>query len=279
MDYRTSNPFADTAALHFPTASKSHRAGQSASGDPYYGRRDFAKLCARFITHLFQCPDLPPTTGSPFDDPPIPLAKFIAYALHRSNVNESVVFSALYLLQRLKIRFPAAKDCDGMAGHRMFLPALRMVSQSRSSTDYWVDVGQGLFHREQVEGGERDLRYFLSNYVEIDAAALREFERLVRRDFAGRGPYPNYAETHTSFSRRPQRQATSIPAPIVVHPGGPLGPHTPGLSASTSTTPVMGMPVTPTGYPTHGAVTARAQKPPTVPQPGLIYARPQGYLW
>lgn len=249
-------------------------------GDPYYGRRDFAKLCARFIRHLFQCPDSPPTTGSPFDDPPIPLAKFIAYALHRSNMSDCMAFSALYLLQRLKIRYPAAKDGDGMAGHRMFLPALRIVSQSRSSTDYWVDAGGGLFHGDQVDGAERDLRYFLSNYVEIDPAALREFERLVRRDFAGRGPYPNYAETHASLPGKPLRQAASVPEVIAGHSRGTLGPHAPGLSTSASTTQVVGgMPVMPTGRPTHGAGIARMHKPPTVPQPGVLYAKPQGYLW
>ena len=192
-----------------------------------------------------------------------------------------MVFSALYLLQRLKNRFPTVRG-DGMAGHRMFLPALRMVSQSRSSTDYWVDVGGGLFHRDQVEGGERDLRHFLSNRVEIDVAAVREFERSVRRDFAGRGPYPNYAETHASwpFSERPQHQATSPPAPIVVHPGGTLGPHTPGLSTSASATPVPGMPVMPAGlHPTHSARAPRMKGPPSVPQPGVAYAKLQGYLW
>ncbi|KAM5542963.1 hypothetical protein V8D89_003347 [Ganoderma adspersum] len=263
----------------------SHPSGRNAVGDPYYGRRDFAKLCARFITHLFQSPDTPPTTGSPFDDPPIPLAKFIAYALHRSNTSETTVFSALYLLQRLKGRFPAAIDCDGMAGHRMFLPALRIVSQSqsRASTDYWVDVGGGLFHRDQVDGAERDLRRFLGNYVEIDPAALREFGRRVRRDFAGRGPYPDYTKTRpsaTSSHGGLPCQASTVPrTQIAVHSGGTLGPHTPGLSTSAATTVVPGIPGMSAGYPTHSAGTARMHRPPTVPQPGVIYARPQAYLW
>ncbi|KAM5542958.1 hypothetical protein V8D89_003342 [Ganoderma adspersum] len=255
----------------------SHPSGRSAVDDSYYGRRDFAKLCARFVTHLFQSPDTPPTTGSPFDDPPIPLAKFIAYALHSSNTSESTVFAALYLLQRLKGRFPAATGCDGMAGHRMFLPALRIVSQSKSraSTDYWVDVGGGLFHRDQVDGAERDLRRFLGGYVEIDPAALREFERRVRRDFAGRGPYPDYLKTQASAS---SSHGGSL-RQIAVHSGGTLGPRTPGLSTSASTTAVTGMSAMPAGYPTRSAGTTRMLRPPTVPQPGVIYARPQTYLW
>ncbi|PIL33449.1 hypothetical protein GSI_04072 [Ganoderma sinense ZZ0214-1] len=267
----------------------SHPAGSKAVGDPYYGHRDFAKLCARFITHLFESPDTPPTTGSPFDDPPIPLAKFVAYALHRSHTGESTVFAALYLLQRLKFYFPAAIGCDGMAGHRMFLPALRIASQSLAHVDYWVDVSGGIFHRDQVDGADRDLRRFLGNYVAIDPAALREFERRVRRDFAGRGPYPDYtkSQVHASASSehgRPpaQRQGTSGPGGMIaVHSGGTLGPRTPGLSTSAEAAHVAGIPGMPTdaGKLAHSAGTKRMQRPPTVPQPGAIYARPQAYLW
>lgn len=167
-----------------------------------------------------------------------------------------------------------------MAGHRMFLSALRIVSQSQSriSTDYWVDVGGGLFHRDQVDGAERDLRRFLENYVEIDPAALREFERRVRRDFAGRGPYPDYTKTHASASASSSHGGPSL-RQIAVHSGGTLGPHTPGLSTSASTAHVAGMPGMSAGYPTPVAGTARMQRPPTVPKPGAIYARPQAYLW
>ena len=63
--------------------------------DPYYGHEDTAKLCARFVTHLFACLGPPPlsTTVPPALSPPI--ANFIVYALHRTRLHTSVTFVAL----------------------------------------------------------------------------------------------------------------------------------------------------------------------------------------
>jgi hypothetical protein len=54
------------------------------------------------------------------------LDHIIAYALHRTRLHPSVTLAALYLLQRLKARFPAAK---GYSGHRLFISAFMLASK------------------------------------------------------------------------------------------------------------------------------------------------------
>jgi hypothetical protein len=49
---------------------------------------------------------LPPPPPSPSATQTLRLDHFIAYALHRTQLHPSVTFAALYLLQRLKARFP-----------------------------------------------------------------------------------------------------------------------------------------------------------------------------
>src|SRR5258708_9031232 len=80
--------------------------------DPYYGHT--AKLCSRFVSHLFTCPEVPPPPAPPSTTQTPRLQHFIAYALHRTPLHASVTFAALYLLQRLKAHFPATK---GPSGH------------------------------------------------------------------------------------------------------------------------------------------------------------------
>ena len=45
---------------------------------------------------------------------------------HRTRLHSSVTFAALYLLQRLKARFPAAR---GSSGHRLFISAFMIASK------------------------------------------------------------------------------------------------------------------------------------------------------
>ena len=54
------------------------------------------------------------------------LDHFIAYALCHMRFHTSVTFAALYLLQRLKARFPAAK---GSSGHWLFISAFMLPSK------------------------------------------------------------------------------------------------------------------------------------------------------
>jgi hypothetical protein len=70
-------------------------------------------LCSQFVSHHFACPDIPLPSALPSTTQTPRLDHFIAYALHRTRLHPSVTFAALYLLQRLKARFPATKGSSG----------------------------------------------------------------------------------------------------------------------------------------------------------------------
>src|SRR6266702_2927808 len=81
-----------------------------------------------FVSHLFSCPDVPPSPALPSTTPSLhfprlstcldvlrrlpplqPLSWIISCpSLHRTRLHPSITFVALYLLQRLTVRFPAA---------------------------------------------------------------------------------------------------------------------------------------------------------------------------
>ncbi|KAI0918996.1 hypothetical protein AcV5_002028 [Taiwanofungus camphoratus] len=256
--------------------------------DPYYGHEEAAKLCARFVTHLFACPELPPLSTANPPAPSPPLALFIAYALHRTRLHSSVTFAALYLLQRLKARFPAAR---GSSGHRLFISAFMIASKVICDDTYsnksWSIVGQGMFALREINQMEREMCSYLEWQLNIEPSALKEFEQKVRRDFKGAGPYPTYVlpspapspmpsttpyttgtATTPSFASHPSHPtSTSPPKPVpppvpAAHPSSayltpPTTPDTPGTpeaSYSTSTSPASSAsPPTPPGYVDHSA--------------------------
>ncbi|OCH86080.1 hypothetical protein OBBRIDRAFT_738657 [Obba rivulosa] len=263
-----------------PTRPAPPPTSHSSNSDPYYGHEETAKLCAHFVTHLFACPDLPPVSSSNPSAPAPTLSLFIAYALHRTRLHPSVTFAALYLLQRLKARFPAAR---GSSGHRLFISAFMIASKVICDDTYsnksWSIVGQGMFALREINQMEREMCSYLEWQLNIEPSALKEFEAKVRRDFKGPGPYPTYvlpspaptpvpsttpysstgAATTPSFAARP---TTSPPKPVpravpvgsshpayVSPPMSPEMPDTPEASHSTSTSPASSAsPRTPGGY-------------------------------
>ncbi|KAH9959378.1 hypothetical protein BGW80DRAFT_1128615, partial [Lactifluus volemus] len=164
----------------------------STGSDPYHGHEHTAKLCARFVSHLFACPKVPPPPAPPSMTPtPTPrLDHFIAYALHRTRLHQSVTFAALYLLQRLKARFLAAK---GSSGHRLFISAFMLASKIICDDTYsnksWCIIGQGMFALREINQMEREMRSYLEWQLNVDPTTLRDFESRVRHDFASLGPY------------------------------------------------------------------------------------------
>ncbi|RDX49288.1 hypothetical protein OH76DRAFT_1439000 [Lentinus brumalis] len=267
--------------------SSSHPSGSRSSRivGPWYGYEEPAKLCSRFLTHLFACPDLPPLSTAVPPAPTPPLANFIAYALYRTKLHASVTFGALYLLQRLKARFPAAR---GSSGHRLFISAYmiasKMICDDTYSNKSWSIVGQGMFALREINQMEREMCSFLEWELNIEHDALKEFEQKVRRDFTGLGPYPSYvhpspvpapmpsttpynAQTGNtahapSFSARSQQPPSRSP-PKRIPPPTPLRarlppslssrnpgtPSTPDLCRSTTTSPASSAsPSTPQGY-------------------------------
>jgi hypothetical protein len=185
------------------------------------------------------------------------LDHFIAYALHRTRLHPSVTFAALYLLQRLKARFPAAK---GSSGHRLFISAFMLASKIICDDTYsnkaWCIVGQGMFALREINQMEREMCSYLEWQLNVDPSTLRDFESRVRHDFAGPGPYPTVVLPQTapapfahsanqnpgssipSFTTRVvslPKDAPVIPSPQITYPSSP--PDTPEASHSVSTSP------------------------------------------
>jgi hypothetical protein len=190
--------------------------------DPYHGQEHLAKIAARFITHLFACPDYPPSSTHAHAKLPF----FIAYALHRTKLHPSVMFASLILLQRLKARFPSAR---GSSGHRLFISAFMISSKVMCDDTYsnksWSVVAQGMFNLREINQMEREM----CNYLEWELTAanpmLSSFETAVKRDFREQKPaYPTYptsfvskraarAEASTSNTPFQEQSSTSSPVP------------------------------------------------------------------
>ena len=117
------------------------------------------------------------------------LDHFIAYALHRTRLPASVTFAALYLLQRLKARFPAAK---GSSGHRLFISAFMLASKIICDDTYsnksWCIVGQGMFALREINQMEREMCSYLEWQLNVDPSTLRDFQNRVQRDHVPCGP-------------------------------------------------------------------------------------------
>jgi len=248
----------------------------SAKPDPFYGHEPISRLCARFITHLFACPEYPPTATHS----QAKLPYFIAYALHRTKLHSSVTFAALVLLQRLKARFPTAR---GSSGHRLFISAFMIASKVICDDTYsnksWSIVAQGMFSLREINQMEREMCSYLEWELTVDNPILSNFETMVKRDFRQAGPYPTYSlqmvskkaantsPPHSTHVAPPNSSTSPIPSfgqrypsppkPVQPPPPGtaaapygspPATPDTPSSCTSTTTSPTStASPTTPVG--------------------------------
>ncbi|EIW80626.1 hypothetical protein CONPUDRAFT_82776 [Coniophora puteana RWD-64-598 SS2] len=221
----------------------------STTRDPFYGHENAARLCARFITHLFACPEYPPSSSGST----VKLPYFIAYALHRTKLHASVTFAALVLLQRLKARFPTAR---GSSGHRLFVSAFMIASKVICDDTYsnksWSIVAQSMFQLREINQMEREMCQYLDWELNVDPVTLQEFEAMIRKDFAGPGPYPTYI--------LPSPSKATPPPPSTVFPSST---PTPGPTSSSSSTPSPS-PYAPQRYPSPPKP-VRPSPPPAAP--------------
>ncbi|KAJ4483494.1 hypothetical protein J3R30DRAFT_3448930 [Lentinula aciculospora] len=229
---------------------------QSHVKDPFYGYEYIARLCARFITHLFACPEYPPTSTQS----QAKLPHFIAYAFHRTKLHESVTFAALALLQRLKARFPTAR---GSSGHRLFISAFMIASKVICDDTYsnksWSIVAQGMFTLREINQMEREMCNYLDWELTVDNPILANFTTMVKEDFrSSQGPYPTYplkvvskraakaaALTPTSTTPVSEYDSTTSPIPMG-HPPSPRKPSHHVVSVRKSSPSVEMSPDTPT---------------------------------
>ncbi|KAJ7811149.1 hypothetical protein B0H14DRAFT_2523918 [Mycena olivaceomarginata] len=174
----------------------------------YHGHEDLAQLSAKFITRLFGCtPDRPSVLWEQH------LPYFIAYALHRTKLDQSVTFAALLLLQRLKGRFPSGR---GSSGQRLFITAYMIASKVICDDIYsnksWCIVAQGMFRLHEIEQMEREMCNYLDWELNVDTSVLTNFKAMVQRDFSrdSEGPYPIYPLSMVS-RRAPWVPTSSTP--------------------------------------------------------------------
>ena len=177
-------------------------------GLQFYGCEAIARLSARFITFLFTCPEHPP---SPHTQQP-KLPQFIAYAVHRAQLQDSVVFAGLVLLQRLKGRFPSA---NGSSGHRLFISACIIASKVICDDTYlnnsWTIIAQGLFTLREINQMEREMCSYLDWELNVDGNTMTSFIHAVKKDFSQeRESYPTYPVE--IVSKLPSRAAASTSA-------------------------------------------------------------------
>jgi hypothetical protein len=103
-----------------------------------------------------------------------------------------VTFASLYLLQRLKQRFPAAR---GSSGHRLvlsaFMIASKVICDGTYSNKLWCIVSQGMFALREVNQMKREMYSYLDWELNVDRKCLAKFEAGVREHFRGPGPYKN----------------------------------------------------------------------------------------
>ncbi|KAG8734689.1 hypothetical protein FRC10_011535 [Ceratobasidium sp. 414] len=196
---------------------------------PYYNHEDTAKMCARFITHLFSCPNVLPATSQSTVTPN--LAHFVAYALHHTRLHSSVTFHALYLLSCLKSRFPTVRSASG---HRLYISALLLASKVTRDGGYlnktWCVVSQGMFTLREINQMEREMCGFLEWALNVKPEDLRDFEAMVRKEYGSASPTPALAAVPIEL----RKQLTADYANANPYPSPFSTPPSPSHSNSTS---------------------------------------------
>ena len=165
-----------------------------------------AHMCANFVIHLFQCPDVG-FSGAPDTR----LHSDIAHILDVTpKLAPYSTFHTLYVLQRLRTRL--GDDKGDLDGPTVFLTAYVLAMKtSHNETDNAVfnsDILRHLSARRSLSAvrslsdlnnSERWMCRILDFDCNVQPEALAAFEDKVRRDFAGTGPYPEYILPQTSL--------------------------------------------------------------------------------
>ena len=164
------------------------------------------------ITSLFQCPNIPTATAPGAPTPT--LAHFVAYALHRTRLPSIVTFAALLLLQRLKVKFPAAR---GSSGHRLFISAFmissKVICDDTYSNQSWGIVAQKMFALKEINQMEREMCGYLEWNLNVGGEEVIAFEQSVRAELGPRAVARSSVSDDLPPSSLPQRAVNVYPTP------------------------------------------------------------------
>lgn len=110
-----------------------------------------------------------------------------AYALYRTRLPTTIIHHALYLLHRLKARYPSARGTSS-SPHRLFLSALMLSSKIQMDDTYsnrsWAIVGGNFFALREVNQMERELFAFLEWNAVVSKAELEAYSETIDADWA-----------------------------------------------------------------------------------------------
>lgn len=123
------------------------------------------------------------------------LYPFIAYVIWRAQRPFEVSFYALFLLLKLKAKYPRATY---QSGHRLFLISFMLAAKLTQDNAYanmaWRDIGMYIFPLEHLNEMERNMCKYLDWNFNVDPMVFRRFERAIRKKYVGNAPYPPAAQ-------------------------------------------------------------------------------------
>ncbi|WFD21015.1 hypothetical protein MCAP1_003270 [Malassezia caprae] len=232
-------PDLESQAMRIPKSASEHAVPE----DRYYGHRIMSEVAERMLMDMFACSrdsmsaSVETSSANAADTPR--LSYFVAYALYRTKLPMAVMYTALLLLKRLKMRYPVAR---GSSGHRLFISAYMLACKTLCDDSYnnksWVIVGQNLFTLREINQMERELFGYLDLHLQVlpeemvqFAAELEKYgappvtlEDLKRTRFsvpsagpsAPRTPPRNVSGSHTR--RKSHRRCLSLKPDYWAHP-------------------------------------------------------------
>lgn len=95
--------------------------------------------------------------------------------------------------------------------------ASKVICDDTYSNKSWSIVAQGMFQLREINQMEREICQYLEWELNVGPATLKEFEEMVRKDFAGIGSYPTYILPST-------KKSTPPPSAIPFHPTCGISP-------------------------------------------------------
>jgi hypothetical protein len=153
--------------------------------DQFCNLERLSQLCARFISHFFDCHD---------GHSGIKLHHFIYNVLRKSGLPDIVTFTALLYLLRVKT---SQRLIRSPWGHGLFLTAYMLASKfivdRQHSNRGWAAIGCKQYSLKDINEMERTMLSYLEWDLNVSYPEVEEFSARFCDSFTGPGPYPDLA--------------------------------------------------------------------------------------
>lgn len=111
--------------------------------------------------------------------------------------------------------------------------ASKVICDDTYSNKSWSIVAQQMFSLREINQMEREMCSYLEWELTVDNPILENFEKMVKRDFRGPGPYPTYSLQMVS-----KRAARAAAQPATAATTAPTSAPTPMPPPNTTTSPI-----------------------------------------